>query len=401
MPALTVSTVAIDDPGDLVETLDGSDPLLFQRAGDGIAGRGVAVRAVFRGASRISDAAAWWREAVRAARIDDAVDLPGSGLVAFGGFAFADDSAAESVLVVPAEIVGRRDGVAWRTTVADAPVPAARQRGAERAVSFQDGELDSEGYRAAVAEAVRLIREGGLEKAVLARDVRGALPDDADLRHPLGRLADGYPDAMTFAVDGLIGASPETLVRVSRGRVGARVLAGTAARGADEASDAAVAHALAGSAKDAQEHSFAVGSVIEALTEHASSLDVGDVFALQLPNLWHLATDIDGELADGSSSLDLVDALHPTAAVAGTPTPRALAVIARLEGFDRGRYAGPVGWVDAEGDGEWAIALRSARVADGLVTAYAGAGVVGQSDPDAELAETALKLRPVLSAFAG
>ena len=206
-----------------------------------------------------------------------------------------------------------------------------------------------------------------------------------------------------FAVDGLIGASPETLVRVDHGTVSARVLAGTTSRGAGEASDRERAVALAASHKDLAEHALAVASAVHRLEPHTARLDTSpEPFTLQLPNLWHLATDLKGTLGDGSSSLDLVSAVHPTAAVAGTPRLAALSVLAELEGFDRGRYAGPVGWVDGDGDGEWAIALRCAQIdADGTVRAYAGCGIVHDSVPADELAETDMKFRPIVEAFGG
>jgi menaquinone-specific isochorismate synthase len=179
------------------------------------------------------------------------------------------------------------------------------------------------------------------------------------------------------------------------------VLAGSAARGIDSASDQQAAVALATSAKDQDEHEYAVQNVLASLRRHSADVTASEVpFTLKLPNLWHLATDIEGTLIDGSSALDLAAALHPTAAVAGTPTKAALALIAELEPFDRGRYAGPVGWIGADGDGEWAIALRSAQVAPGGdITAYAGCGIVAGSEPERELAETKIKFRPVKEAF--
>ncbi|BDZ45604.1 hypothetical protein GCM10025866_15130 [Naasia aerilata] len=155
------------------------------------------------------------------------------------------------------------------------------------------------------------------------------------------------------------------------------------------------------SAKDLDEHEYAVVSVLSALAPFVHDVWASPApFPLRLPNVWHLASDVEGQLAGGTSVLRLLEALHPTAAVAGSPTDEALDLIRELEPFDRGRYAGPVGWVDAAGDGEWAVALRSAQVeADGRVTAYAGAGIVAGSDPDRELAETSLKLRPITDAF--
>jgi menaquinone-specific isochorismate synthase len=198
-------------------------------------------------------------------------------------------------------------------------------------------------------------------------------------------------------------------VTVSGGAVTARVLAGTVPRGADANDDAAAPIALAHSGKNLDEHRYAVRSVLDALAPHAHSVRADDEpFALELPNLWHLATDIAGELADHASALDLVASLHPTAAVAGTPTDAAIELIRRLEPFDRGRYAGPVGWVDANGDGEWAIALRCAQIGAASpehpgtlpVVAHAGAGIVAGSDPETELLETRVKFRPIVDALA-
>ena len=205
-----------------------------------------------------------------------------------------------------------------------------------------------------------------------------------------------------FAVDGLVGATPETLARTDGTRLTARVLAGSAARGADAVADRAAAEALAASAKDVEEHAFAIASLVDALRPLATDLRVDpEPFRLQLPNLWHLASDVQATLPVGTTSLDVADALHPTAAVAGTPTDVAVRLVAELEGVDRGRYAGPVGWFGASGDGEWMLALRSAQIdPDGTVTAWAGAGIVGGSDPQREVAETALKFRPIRDALA-
>ena len=265
--------------------------------------------------------------------------------------------------------------------------------------------------------ALSAIAEGCYGKVVLARDLVGTVPAGSDLRRLVRALCTEYPDTWAFAVDGLIGASPETLVTVQDGAVTARVLAGTTARGADAVTDARAAAALADSPKDNDEHAFAVRSVVAALAPHTAALDAeGGPFILELPNLFHLATDVRARLSDGSSALDLAAALHPTAAVAGTPTDVAIAAIRTLEPFDRGRYAGPVGWIDAQGNGEWAIALRCAQFdvtgsgSDSRtgsdtgspirLTAYAGAGIVAGSDPEAELLETRVKFRPIVDALA-
>lgn len=425
---LRVQTRAITDPGDLLLHTSAREPLVFLREGEGLIG--VDAKVVIRalpGTDHITSVTAEWRRIVESAEIDDEVGVPGSGLVAFGTFAFSPDSAAHSELIIPSAVLGRRGGVTWLTTINDADAPTPRDLTGAPPLTLEPGQQSPDGYRDAVRRAVERIGTG---KVVLARDLVGHLWNGADIRSILQRLIDAHPESTTYAVDGMIGASPETLVRVFDGEVRARVLAGSAARGADEASDAAASAALVSSSKDLREHGFARASVLDALAPHSSRLNAGEPRPLRLPNLWHLASDVSGRVADGSSSLDLVAALHPTAAVGGTPLTEALALIDELEPFDRGRYAGPVGWIDGDGDGEWAIALRGAQVsvdtetdASGgwtialseapggtpneapagttLVRALAGAGIVAGSDPDAELAETELKFRPILEALSG
>lgn len=411
-PALTVSTVAIDDVESILELLPPRRQLLWLRRGDGMVGFGAAARLEFSGPSRMADAAAAWRSVASAATVDDRVELPGSGLIAFGTFAFSDHSAMTSVLVVPSVVLGRRNGSAWMTRIRvgdepdapapAAPVPAARAIRPSDAMTFAPGALGPDAFLAAVDTAIARIDGGRLSKVVLARDLVGRLTEPADTASALTALAIGYPDCWTFAVDDFLGSSPETLVAVTKGTVTARVLAGSAARGTDVATDQQASLALATSAKDQDEHQYAVQSVLAALRPHSPGVSSSELpFTLRLPNLWHLASDVEGTIADGSSSLDLIDALHPTAAVAGTPTPAAVALIDELEPFDRGRYAGPVGWVGGDGDGEWAIALRCCQIEpDGVVRAYAGAGIVAESVAEHELAETSLKFRPIVEAFA-
>lgn len=394
---LEVRTEPIPDPGDLLMHAAPGDPLVFLRGADGLVGQGEALRLVFSGPQRVAEAAAAWRAVGAAAHVDDPVGLPGTGLVAFGSLAFADESAAESVLIVPSVIIGRRDGVAWMTWVAPRSQvelvetsPLSTPLGPRWTVALEPGVMTPERYHAAVTDAVTALEHHELEKVVLARDLVGVLPPDIDVRRPLDALHAAYPDTFTFAVAGLIGASPETLVRSSQGRLSARVLAGSARPEAT---------GLLESAKNRDEHDFAVRSVLDGLRPHTTTLEASEPFVLSLPNLTHLATDVTGTLSDASSALDLVGALHPTAAVAGIPTAAALDLIARLEAVDRGRYAGPVGWIDGNGDGEWAIALRCAQLGDGRVTAYAGAGIVAASDPATELAETDLKFAPIRAAL--
>lgn len=422
-PRLTVATRMLDDPGDVLAATLPDRPLAFVRRGDGIVGIGEAVRFVFTGPARMRDASATWRRLVERATVEDGLRVRGTGLVAFGAFAFADDSAAPSVLVVPRIVIGRRHGRAWMTTIdpepldgdafpavvadvvpttATASITLPTPAPAHLSAAFGPGRIDEDAYAAAVAEAVRVIRAGGVEKVVLARDRVARLPADADRRGVLVDLAAAYPDCVTFAVDGLVGATPETLARTDGRTLTARVLAGSAARGADAESDRLAAESLAADPKDLEEHAFARASLVEALGTVATDVRADPApFRLQLPNLWHLASDVSATLPEGTTALDVADVLHPTAAVAGTPRAAALDLIARLEGTDRGRYAGPVGWMGASGDGEWMLALRSAQIDDdGTVTAWAGAGIVAGSVPDREVAETALKLRPVTDALA-
>lgn len=407
MLALTVETTPIAPIDQLVLLLDRREPLLWMRRNQGLAGIGTALRLEFSGPTRMTDAAAAWHRVVAAATVTDPLARTGTGLLAFGAFAFDASSTETSVLIVPEIIVGRENGECWVTRIRptgtdpqDLPL-TLHPLGDEYRIPLVPGALSAAGYRAAVADGIRHIAALDLNKVVLARDLVGLLPAESDLRLAITELALGYPDCWTYAVDGLVGSSPETLIRADHGEVNARVLAGTISRGTDAVADLAAALALATSTKDGDEHEFAVQSVLKSLrplTSHITSSEIP--FTVKLPNLWHLATDIEGTLSDGWTSLDLIAALHPTAAVAGTPTESALALIRELEPFDRGRYAGPVGWVGADGDGEWAIALRCAQVSrTGKVTAYAGCGIVLDSDPDRELAETKMKFRPIVEAF--
>jgi len=408
-PALTARTRVVEPVASLLPLLDPRAPLVFMRRGEGVAGLGEALRLTFRGPDRIAQAAETWRRIAAAATEHDPVGKSGSGLIAFGAFTFDESSSYESVLIVPRTIVGRRDGVTWITDVTvagedtPAPQPAPSPLGAEFRLSLQPGEVGPELYRDLVARAVERIRSGELRKVVLARDLVGHLPEGGALRRVLTGLALGQTSNRTFAVDGHIGSSPETLVRVNHGKVSGRVLAGSIARGADAESDQSAALRLATSTKDLDEHRYAVQSVLDALAPHArAGISASEIpFTLKLPNLWHLATNIEGTLSDVSSALDLAAALHPTAAVAGTPTAKAMELIRELEPLDRGRYGGPVGWGDADGDGKWAVSLRSAEgTPGGDIRAFAGGGILAASDPDVELAETKLKFRPIVEAFA-
>lgn len=411
--ARTVAVPVEDLPADLLDLLPREQGLAWVRRGDGLVAWGELARVTTAGADRFADAEAAWRRAVERAVVRDEVDLPGTGPVAFGSFAFADDSPAGGGLVVPRVVVGRRGGTAWVTTQAVGSVAAApdlRRRTPPRPpgpVRYDDGALAPDAWQDAVATAVRRIRGGELDKVVLARDVVARTTEPLDARWVLRRLAADYGSCWTFAVDGLVGATPELLVRSEKGLVTSRVLAGTIRRTGDDDADLARAAILAHSSKDLEEHEYAVASLTHALEPFCSSTNVPETpFVLHLPNVLHLATDVTAVLrADRPhpSSLALAAALHPTAAVAGTPTAAACALIEQVEGMDRGRYAGPVGWVGADGDGEWGIGLRSAELdpADPRrLRLFAGCGVVAASDPRAELAESEAKLEPMRHALA-
>jgi menaquinone-specific isochorismate synthase len=262
--------------------------------------------------------------------------------------------------------------------------------------AFSDGTMSGSDWELVVKEAVSRIKAGRLDKVVLARDLVADLDAALDVRAPLARLAETYPACWTFHVRGFFGSTPELLVRRERGLVASRVLAGTIRRTGDDGHDLGLAAALARSSKDLEEHEFAVRSVAQALGPHCTSMNVPEApFVLHLPNVMHLATDVTGVLGDDTSSLALAAALHPSAAVGGTPTADAVALILEIERLDRGRFAGPVGWIDADGDGEWGIALRCAEYDGSRVRLFAGCGIVADSDPAAELAESAAKLIPV------
>jgi len=226
-----------------------------------------------------------------------------------------------------------------------------------------------------------------------------------DPNHLQRHLADEYPSTWVFSHSGLVGATPELLVRLNKSLVTSRVLAGTIRKTGDDERDLALAGSLARSSKDLEEHEYAVRSVADALQPFCSSTNVPESpFVLHLSNVMHLATDVTGVLADTSQPadiFDLVSHLHPSAAVCGTPTETAQRTIDEIEGISRGRYAGPIGWVDARGDGELGIALRCGQISPDQksIRIYAGCGIVAGSDPEREYAESQAKLLPMRTAL--
>lgn len=396
-PRVHASTYPFAQLDVLLERAAADDPLVWMSGDDALVGVGETLRLTFTGPDRIRDAAEAWEQLRASAEIHDPVQLPGTGLVAFGSFAFADDSAQTSVLRVPRFVFGRRDGMRFVTeirlsTEPAAPMPAPSSIGPLPRVTW-DGARDASVHQEAVRAVLSYIAAGSVKKVVLARAINGELASGSDLRAAVRRLVELYPSTWVFAVDGLIGASPETLISVRAGRATLRVLAGTLGR------TDGTAETLLRSDKDQAEHRYAVDNVTDSLARAGvHAVEQSAPYALELPELWHLASDVSFHAPDGNV-LRLVDALHPTAAVAGSPTDAALKIISAFETIDRGRYAGPVGWLDAHGNAEWAIALRCAQVAGTHVTACAGGGIVAGSDPALEYAETELKLRAVRSAF--
>lgn len=430
--SLTVPLDAESFPGGLPSFLVRDDVLCWTRREAGLVGFGEVARFTATGPERFLEADIWWRHLVLEAEISDAVACPGTGPVAFGSFAFSKASAHESRLIVPEIVVGIRDGRAWLTqqTFDDGDLTEAGARTAlerwldapdvelpvdvaatvpAREAKLATGSLSEDDWMAAVAAGVAEIRTGALEKLVLARDIVATVPDGVNAAEILRQLAVRYRECWTYGVDGLVGATPEMLIQVEGRTAQARVLAGTLDRRDAEGMAGSplefAERVLAGSEKQRHEHDIAIQSLTTQLAPFSEALNAhSEPFILELPNVWHLASDVKAELAEVEghvpTCLALINALHPTAAVCGTPTKVAGALIRRLEHLDRGPYAGPVGWLDAAGNGEWGIALRGAVIeSPDSVRLYAGCGVVEGSVPEAELAETWAKFRPMLESL--
>lgn len=401
---LVAWTVEVDDPGELLTWLPAGAAFAFLRGGDGLVGWGEAVRLpVAPGVDVASQVSA----VLGAITVRDDVNVPGSGAVAIASLGF-DPMRDASILVVPKVVLGRRDGRSWLTLVnppGAVAVPALRRRpvaAASTPPAAVSTMLPSEAeWTGAVATAVTSLQAGVLLKVVLARAIEVTADADLDPRSVAARLAIRFPACFTFLCDGLVGASPELLVRRLGRHAESLVLAGTVRRGATAAEDAELERQLLASAKDAVEHRLAAESVHEVLSQVSADVVIDPKpHLLRLANVSHLATHVEAWLPPAApSALAIASLLHPSAAVGGTPRDRAVDMIRELEAQPRGRYAGPVGWVDANGDGEFAIALRCAQLTGRVARLWAGAGIVADSDPDAELAETTAKFDAVLSAL--
>ena len=401
---LVARSRVLTDPANLIDTGSGPDRVLWMNEEMGLAGEGVALRLGFAG---VDDAGAV-AEALAAIDTDDEVQEPGSGPVAFSALPF--DLRRGGELVVPSRIVGRRGQHWWETVIerrdgsalAVPPLPDAS--GASPDEFSLSPSMPHEEWLRVIAEAVERIGNGELDKVVLARRVDVVANRPFVLSEVIGRLVALYPTCMVFHLGGFIGASPELLVRRKGAEIASHPLAGTVARSGDEAADDALVAGLMASAKERWEHRVVIDHLVEVLGPLCERLELPETpVVLGLRNVSHLATPIHGRLAprqDGiPTALELVAALHPTAAVGGHPTADAVAYLEKVEGFERGPYAGPVGWVDGRGDGAWALGIRSAQVESNRASMYAGNGIVAGSDPAGELAETQLKLQALLAAL--
>jgi isochorismate synthase len=323
--------------------------------------------------------------------LDLAVDDGHESPIVVGAVPF--DGAAAPRLSVPVR-THRAGPLPARLTPPAAPAGAGARR-----IEVPSATAYAEGVRQAVAR----LRAGELDKVVLARALDVITDEPIDIGLLLRRLAARDPSGYTFAVDlgagTLVGSSPELLVSRLGDVVTANPLAGSLPRSSDPIEDFGQAQALLASAKDRREHALVAEAVATALRPYCVDLDVpAEPSLIRTAAMWHLSTVITGRVADPAvSSLTLGTALHPTPAVCGTPTGDARAAIAEYEAFDRGFYTGMVGWEDATGNGEWVVALRCAVTQGRTARLYAGAGIVAESEPAAELAETTAKFRTMLT----
>ena len=330
---------------------------------------------------------------------DGTAGLPVRGPVAFGALPYDRDLPAS--FVVPARLVGRTSrGDSWTTVVGDAPDGSRTTADLPSDVEVRAVQ-DPEAWCDAVAAATKAIADGDFTKVVLARELLVQAGSPFDPAAVLARFAQAHPHALTYLVDGFVGASPELLVSRLGETVRAQPMAGTTPRTGDPEVDHRAAAELLASAKNRAEHQITIDMVHDALLTWCSYLDAEPTpSVVPAGPVQHLATMVEGRLSRPLPSvLEMVAALHPTPAVGGWPVAPALAAQRELEHLDRGRYAGPVGWVDAEGNGVMAVGIRGAELDGTRARVFAGVGVVADSDPAAELAETQAKFKAALSAL--
>ena len=406
MPSLIpVTTTHCGEHLPLLDLLPDSNPVAWLRAGEGLVGWGSFATTTVSGPQRFADARKWWLKQLESFAITNSVHGNGTGPVLFASFSFSPDE--ESVLIIPQVIVGKKGDKSWITWIGSSPQPDLNVSAPDlihNSITWDSDEHADDAWKSRVSTAVDRIQSGKLDKVVLARDFTGHADQDIEPRTILKKLAAEYPSTWNFSVAGLVGATPELLLRLSRKMVTSRVLAGTISKTGNDERDLALAASLARSSKDLEEHLYAVKSVADALEPFCTSTNVPDApYVLHLANVMHLATDVTGAIAEKLAHVDaftILEQLHPSAAVCGTPREQAGQLITEIESMSRGRYAGPVGWIDAAGDGELGIALRCGQINGDSIRIFAGCGIVAGSDPDKELAESVAKLVPMRSALA-
>ncbi len=401
---IPVTTTRIGDHLPLLDLLNSDAPLSWVRNGEGLVGWGVHATTTVSGKDRFEKARTWWHHQLETFAVANSVHGSGTGPVLFTSFSF--DRNEESVLVIPKVIVGQKGAQSWITWIGNTPQPVLPESPAQYSqgtFTFGDGSITTSAWKERVAEAIKRVGSSQVDKVVLARDLVAESTTRIETAPILKKLAAEYPSTWTFAVDGLVGATPELLLRLSRGMVTSRVLAGTIPKTGNDEKDLALAASLARSSKDLEEHEYAVRSVADALEPFCSSTNVPESpFVLHLANVMHLATDVTGALIETKQRVDafsLLQSLHPSAAVCGTPRNIAFDIITEIEGMNRGRYAGPVGWIDASGDGELGIALRSGQITDREIRIFAGCGIVAGSNPEKEMEESNAKMIAMRSAL--
>jgi menaquinone-specific isochorismate synthase len=396
-----VSSTFTADQIDLT-AIAGSDGMLFVRNGIGFATRGIAARVAS------SEAKAFLANI----QVDDSVNAPGSGPVLIGAIPF--DSLQPHDFVLPKLLVCKsEDGRCWVTTIQDTEIvksqsidldlsPIHAPNATSSSYTVNPG-VDIETYLQAVTAARDAVRSGVITKAVIARDVFVSSSQPIDIYSVLLRLRNSFGSSYQFSVDGFVGASPELLVSIVDGEVSSHPLAGTAPRTGDPTTDAQLATSLLSSTKNQIEHRIVIDAVHDTLLPWCSYLDwEPEASIVAVANVQHLGTHMSGRLSEPFLHvLDAVYALSPTPALGGHPRDKALKLIADVEGMSRGRYGGAVGWFDAQGNGVWAVAIRCAEYSNNNMTArlFAGGGIVADSEPLAELAETQAKLQAMLAAI--
>jgi menaquinone-specific isochorismate synthase len=405
--SVAVHTQELGESKELLTLLPDSSALAWVRGGDGLVGWGQFDRLEVTGNDRFEQIRLWWRERCAHFAIHDQVKKFGTGPVLFISGSF--DSDEKSIAIIPEVVVGQRNGRTWITwfgdqvmPTLDVPTPVAEPLN----LRWVGGAISPAQWEINVNGALNRIHNGAISKVVLARDLIAQSDLAFDTRHVMQKLSEKYGSTWIFSVDNLVGATPELLVRLNKGLVTSRILAGTIQRTGDDERDLALAASLARSSKDLEEHEYAVESVAQMLAPFCSSTNVPETpFVLHLSNVMHLATDVTGVLTDSLAPADLftvVRELHPSAAVCGTPRHAAQKAIKEIEQMSRGRYAGPVGWMDSKGEGEIGIALRCAEINSQdprEIRLFAGCGIVQGSDPTKEYGESQAKLLPIREAL--